>query len=1136
MLIDNKHQLIPGQEKTIYQYLEKNMTEGGRFDFVTGYFTISALSRLYTSIKPQTQYRIILGDLFSLKPKRRNIVDIINEKHEVSEIFHLKEDCENAVEFLKQDIVEVKTVDKNFCHAKSYIYHNPDLSRHKDNFYLVGSSNFTDAGIGLKPSANIELNKLNSGIDAGFGKADEWFELVWNSESAKDNIETDKNKYVGCKDFLISLISDFFEKYEPELLYYKTLYELFRDDFDQLEVDIAARKDISHLKDTVIYNKLFLFQQKGVISLIRMLQKYNGAILADAVGLGKTWSALAVMKYFELQGYKILLLCPKKISNNWMRYLKDRHSVFEPDKFDFYVRYHTDLFNNRMNKDGMTLSNFKRFQKLLIVIDESHNLRNDASNRYKFLIENFYQPGTTREVKTLMLSATPINNKLTDIRNQFKIIVGGNDAGFQNTEGIEIKSLERRFGDAQKYFNKWQYKDDRKLSELRANIPDEIFKLIDATVVARTRHLIEKHLKEELHFPKVEPPLNIPGDKIEIGSFNTIESLLDAIEKVHMTAYKPALYMKEKKTKDATENERYRQAALAKIMYVLLVKRMESSWFALYETVKSVFEYHKLVYKRVQEYLKTKIDSEINLFSPDEELFDIDEVLSDMEFDGIDVIGKKSPVKISEIVYLEEFEIALRNDIESIKVLVDNLKLLNNKIELELKGKTNHHSADSKLKKLIETITEARNGNPERKIIVFTVFRDTGKYLYDQLKARGFDKMGFVSGSENQCTYKIFERKGKDDFEPILERFAPQTKLYREKDWSHLYEKLSIQEPKSYNKWKEIINNNDRDTSKIMNEEVNLLIATDCLSEGQNLQDSDYLINYDIHWNPVRLIQRFGRIDRIGSQYKKIHGVNFWPAKNVDDYLKLKTRVESRMAAGALVGTEMQTITKQFEEILDDNDKLISKQAAKLFKQLEVSWEDIEDKAGSFGFNDLSYETFRQELFDLFKDRREELERIPNGVYTGFNSVIESKLNAFSPGLIGLLGYPRKPDDLRERKESEEFRYKYLELFYASADKKFHILNNMEVLYALREHKECRRFVPEKIEKPDAETIALLKSLTESWMNKKFGFEESKLITDLFDGGVLKIKESDDSVPAERYKIENYDLITWFVVSRNKAF
>jgi len=1130
MLIDNKNELTIGQEKTIYQYLESNITEGGQFDFVTGYFTISALSKLSDGIRPQTKYRIILGDLFSLKPNRKNIIDIINQKHEITNVFYLKEECERVVAFLKQDNVEIKTVDKNFCHAKTYIYHNPNLSKHKDNFYLVGSSNFTDAGIGLRPSSNIELNKLVSGTDAGFEKAGEWFELLWNSDSAKEAIIVDGNQKISCKEFLIKLISDFFEKYDPVTLYYKTLYELFRDDFDRYDVDLKAGRDIQHLKDTVIYNKLYLFQQKGVLSLIRMLQKYNGAVLADAVGLGKTWSALAVMKYFELQGYKILLLCPKKLSNNWMRYLKDRHSVFEPDKFDFFVRYHTDLYGHRMNKDGMTLNNFRRFQKLLIVIDESHNLRNDASGRYKFLIENLYHPSGNRDIKTLMLSATPINNKLTDIRNQFKLIVHGNDTGFRDVEGIEIKSLNRKFGDAQKYFNKWQFGDDRRISDLRANIPEEIFKLIDATVVARTRILIQKHLKENLHFPKVEPPMNIPGDKIEIGKFRTIEELLDSIEKIHMTAYKPAFYMKEAESKDALENERYRQKALARIMYILLVKRMESSWFAFFDTVTNIYNYHQTIYKRISNYLQKQEDDDVNLFKMSEEFQEIEEIMDDLEFDGLDEIGRKSPIKISEIVFLEDFERDLCHDILALKDLLENLAELNKTIEKELTIKPNHHSADSKLQKLMEVIIEGREANPERKIIIFTVFRDTAKYLYDQLRARGFGKMALVSGSENQCTYKITDRRSKDDFEPILERFAPETKLYREKDWSDLYEKQNTTEPKTFGEWKEVIKNHDKQTFSKLSEDLNLLIATDCLSEGQNLQDSDFMINYDIHWNPVRLIQRFGRIDRIGSVHNSIYGVNFWPAKNVDEYLKLKTRVESRMAAGALVGTEMQTISRQFETILDDKDKLISKQAAKLFKQLEISWEDIEGKSGSFGFNDLSYETFRQELFEIFSGRRDELDRIPNGVYSGFNAHSETKIHAFSPGMAGLIGYPKREEEVKDH------HYKNLELFYISADGKYNILNNMEVLYALREHKDSKRFVPPGIEKPDEETITRLRKLIELWMNRKSGKEDGQLLNDIFDGGNLKLKEFDDSTPADRYKIENYDLITWFVVSRNNCF
>jgi superfamily II DNA/RNA helicase len=458
------------------------------------------------------------------------------------------------------------------------------------------------------------------------------------------------------------------------------------------------------------------------------------------------------------------------------------------------------------------------------------------------------------------------------------------------------------------------------------------------------------------------------------------------------------------------------------------------------------------------------------------------------------------------------------------------LKELDTKIKAETKSGPNHFSEDTKLKKLIEVICESRKSDPNRKIVIFSVFRDTAKYLYDHLKVRGFDKMALITGSENQSTYIIKGRKTADDFEPLLERFAPETKLFREKDWSFIYEKYDLEEPKSFNKWKEIINKYDKETVAIVEEDINLIIATDCLSEGQNLQDADFMINYDIHWNPVRLIQRFGRIDRIGSKHDKIYGVNFWPAKNVDDYLNLKKRVESRMAAGALVGTEMQTISKQFEDILDDKDKTLNKQTEKLFKQLEISWEDIEGQSGSFGFNDLSYETFRQELIELFSYRREELENIPNGVYSGFNTLLESKLHAFSPGLMGLIGYPKKLE------EDTEHKYKYLELFYISNDGKFQILNNMEVLYSLREHKDCLRFVPEKIEKADDATITQLKSLITKWMNKKAGAESEQLAIDLFDGGNLRVKQLENGTPEERYKIENYDLITWFIVAKNKLF
>lgn len=1128
MLIDNKRELETGQHyKTVFQYLEEKLIADGEFNFVTGYFTITAIAALLNKFPKQKNYKIILGDLFSVKPSRKNIIDVINKNHKVVDVFNIKESCEKAVEFLKQENVEVKTVDKNFCHAKAYIYKNPNPKNSEQNFYIVGSSNFTDAGLGVRLSANIELNKLIGGRDSGFAVAQNWFELLWNADSTKSTVEDEHNQTIDCKTFLIDLISEFFEKYSVEQLYYKTLYELFRNDLDRFNLEISS-KDFTHLRDTVVFNKLFTFQQKGVLSLIRMIQKYDGAILADAVGLGKTWSALAVMKYYELQGYKVVVICPRKLSNNWTRYKKDNHSVFEADKMEFYTLPQSQLFDNGTSIESMPISNFKKFQKLFIVIDESHNLRNDASNRYKFLISQFYSQLGNKDVKSLLLSATPINNKLIDVRNQFKIIAKGNDAGFADTPGLEIKSLETKFKKAQEYFNKWQFQQDRKISELRAVIPDEITLLIDSMVVARTRHLIKKYLNENIHFPHVAPPESIPGNVIEMGAIKTIDDVLGVIQRINMTAYKPAFYMKAVKAKDATEDDRSRQKALAKLMYILLVKRMESSWFAFHQTANSIYNYHLTVLKLVSEYRKDKNKGAPEVPTEDQEQMEIDEILEDMNIEG-EEIGKKRVIHLSQIIQLDKFEADLRKDAENLKFLVDNLAILANSIKKEDTSKKPTKSADRKLEQLLEVINKKRKESPKRKIIIFSVFRDTSKYLYEQLKSRGFENLGLVTGSENQCTHQNIKRKNETDFEPILERFAPETKLFREKDWDFLYDTHKLDKPKNYKQWLAIIKKYDKDTQAIIDQPVDILIATDCLSEGQNLQDSDCLINYDIHWNPVRLIQRFGRIDRIGSNFKTIYGINFWPAKDIDDYLRLKGRVESRMAAGSLIGTETQTISSNYEDILDDKDKIISKQAEKLFMQLKTSWEDIEDKAESVGFNDLSYEQFRQELFELMGSKREELERIPNGVYTGFNSNPETKLHAFGPGIMGLIGYPRKPEN------NSEHQYSHLELFYISKDKKFQILNNMEVLFNLRENKMEKRFVPDSIDQPSVATIEELKGLIEEWMKRKFAQEDFDALAKLADGGKIE-KINKDEIPAERYTLENYDLITWFVVSKNKNF
>lgn len=1130
MLIDNKRELVRHQQITVYSYLDKFLLEDGQFDFVTGYFTISALARLNDKLKKQKRYRIILGDLFSAQPNRRNIIDIINQRHKVNEALSLKEDCERAVNFLKQDCVEVKTVDKNFCHAKSYIFTNPDPSNIPSNFYLVGSSNFTDAGLGIRSSSNVELNKVVHGPDPSVEKAQEWFDLVWLSDTTKDKIKNERGEEEPCKQFLIKLIADFFEKYSPYDLYYKTLYELFKEDLMKLESDVAAQKDLIHLSDSVIYNRLYDFQKKGVMSLIRMLKEFNGAILADAVGLGKTWSALAVMKYFELQGYKVLLLCPKKLSNNWNRFLKDRHSLFEADKFEYFVRFHTDLYGEgeRFDKgDGIKLSNITRFQKLLIVIDESHNLRNDESGRYEFLVEHFYKNTGNKSIKTLMLSATPINNKLIDVRNQFKLIAGGRDTGFAAVNGIQIPSLKIKFAQGQKKFNVWQLEKNKRISHLRSQIPGEIFQLVDKLVVARTRKLIKEHLKANIHFPKVAAPDNVYAGDFPIHEIRDITDILVLLGQVGMTAYQPAKYMKvDKQLKMNIEDElKGRQKGVAKLMHILLIKRLESSWYAFYKTLGAVYNYHLTVLKSV----KNEKNKNNTIEENEEQENEWKDVFDEMEIEGMEWIGKKDPIEVNKINNLQKFITDLEYDCKYLKKLYDSFSEFAQQLQ-DAEGNKIAVERDEKLNELIAKINEKRKKDPHRKIIIFSVFRDTAKYLYDQLKARNWKRIALVTGTENQCDYTIYTKRGKDDFEPLVERFAPYTKLYKEKEWDECYNEWKVPQPKDFEDWKKIIDKYDSATSLALNEPIDLLIATDCLSEGQNLQDADCVINYDIHWNPVRLIQRFGRIDRIGSKYDEIFGINFWPAPSMDDFLRLKTRVEGRMAVGTLFGMEVNDVSETFRECLDQIDDIIRNQSEKMFRQLEISWEDIEGKSESFGFAELSYEQFRQELMEQLSKDKDTYENIPNGVYTGFNTLAQSKLYEFGSGISGLLGYPAKNENTKEHK------YEFLDLFYISHDGKMTILNNMEVLLALREHKMTTRFVPDRIEKPTPETIAKLKGLIEKWMTKKFETEDEQLAISEFDGEKNTTKKKDEIIPVERYKIDNYDLITWFVVSKNQQF
>ncbi|MFW6351333.1 MAG: SNF2-related protein, partial [Bacteroidota bacterium] len=451
MILDNENKNLKVHE-WISQY-----TENGKLDIVTGYFTIGALAWLSQAVNEKiNEFNLVLGDIVNIDHEENRPLDLLNENITIEASLKLSHIAKEAVRFLKQDKVTAKTLEPNFCHAKNYLF-NPEEEDDRDKYFITGSSNLTEAGLGLKKTNNVELNIAETGNNHQYKELVNWFDRLWKSPQAhkqKTLLSQDgKTSKMDFKQYLIHEIERIFIEYTPRELYFKVLFELFGNQILDKENDPEFNRQIGRLENSLIYNTLYDFQKKGVLSLIRMLQKYNGAILADAVGLGKTWSALAVMKFFQDQGREVLLLCPKKLEHNWRRYLKNQDSKFEKDQLEYFIRFHTDMNEDRVEKyTDRADKYFTNSKPKLIVIDESHNLRNDKSNRYKFLLNHIIKEN--QDIKILLLSATPINNSLIDIRNQFKLMTQDNPFGFE--ESLGIRNLDYSFRTAQKVFNDWR--------------------------------------------------------------------------------------------------------------------------------------------------------------------------------------------------------------------------------------------------------------------------------------------------------------------------------------------------------------------------------------------------------------------------------------------------------------------------------------------------------------------------------------------------------------------------------------------------------------------------------------------------------------------------------------------------------
>lgn len=771
----------------------------------------------------------------------------------------------------------------------------------------------------------------------------------------------DKEKFQDVTDKVIENIETVYKENAPAFIYFITLYNIFNEFLEDISEDVLPN-EATGFKSSVIWNKLYNFQRDAALAIINKLEKYNGCILADSVGLGKTFTALAVIKYYENRNRNVLVLCPKKLNDNWQTFRSNyKNNPVLADRLRYDILFHSDLSRDKGLSNGLDLERVNWGNYDLIVIDESHNFRNGGrfdnddedddfkENRYARLMNKVIRSGV--KTKVLMLSATPVNNRFSDLKNQLQLAYEGraeNINGLLNTG----KSIDGIFRDAQTAYSKWaKLPSERRTTEkLVDSLSYDFFQLLDAVTIARSRsHIIKYYDTNDIgKFPKRLPPISRRPKLTDLDDAITFSDIAGQLEKLNLSIYTPSLFIFDS-VKDNYgidfQGEGLtidgREKGIRKLMAINLLKRLESS-------VNSF----RLTLTRIHDIIKDSIDAIDKFQESGRGTIDITEFSEDLDTEDAEndpFVGRKSKINLRDMDYIS-WRRDLKADLEVLEYLISKLRDI-----------TPQH--DAKLQQLVADLKhkfEHPINGSNRKVLIFTAFADTANYLYDQLSGRILDDCGLhtalITGStEGKCTLP----KLRCTFNDILTYFSP---LSKDRDAIH-----------------------PNDTR-----EIDVLIATDCISEGQNLQDCDYLINYDIHWNPVRIIQRFGRIDRIGSKNDVIQLVNYWPDMELDDYIKLKGRVESRMKATVITSTGD-------DNLLSANEKGDLEYRRNQLKKLQNEVVDIEDMDTGVNIMDLGLNEFRLDLLANLKEH-------PNMDLTPFGmSAVVSASELVEPGVIYVL-------------------------------------------------------------------------------------------------------------------------------------
>ena len=808
----------------------------------------------------------------------------------------------------------------------------------QDQYTYMPFNEFTTVGLGCE-RGNYAYNftqRLSYPMSKSYI---DLFEQLWN----------DKQHFQDVTDQVIENITAVYNENSPEFIYFVTLYNIFNEFLDDISEDTLPN-EATGFKNSKIWGMLFNFQRDAALAIISKLEKFNGCILADSVGLGKTFTALAVIKYYESRNKSVLVLCPKKLANNWNTYRDNyTNNPLVEDRFNYDVLFHTDLGRTHGTSNGIDLSRLRWDNYDLVVIDESHNFRNggkldsesdEKDNRYTTLMKQVIRKGV--KTKVLMLSATPVNTRFNDLKNQLQLAYEG-DSSQIDSKLKTTRSIDEIFRNAQKAFNTWSKWEpcDRTTDNLLKMLDFDFFEVLDSVTIARSRKHIEKYYDTSSigKFPERLAPISHRPHLTDLKDAISYNEIFEQLTKLNLDIYRPSHYILPSRMEKYAAlygdkqgkigfNQVGREMGIRRLMAINLMKRMESSVYSF-----------NLTLCRIKELIDTTIDSiddfeasagaKINLT----DITDADEYdLDDQNSDDFAAFGKKVQIDLADMDRIS-WRAELVKDQEILELLT-----------LMVADITPAH--DSKLQELLTVLREKVTHpiNPgNRKVIIFTAFADTAMYLYEHVSNVMQDEFGLhtavVTGSVDGRTTA---RLKKADMNTILTCFSPISKD------------------------KALLNMGNLP-------DIDILIATDCISEGQNLQDCDYLINYDIHWNPVRIIQRFGRIDRIGSKNSVIQLVNFWPDITLDEYINLKSRVETRMKIVDMTATGD-------DNILSDEEKHDLEYRKAQLKRLQEEVVDIEEMSTGISIMDLGLNEFRMDLLEYIK-QHPEVEHTPMGLH-----------------------------------------------------------------------------------------------------------------------------------------------------------